>query len=161
MVDPDTCGDVEAGYETKAADDWKRTASRLHSNLDFRLNSQSLAMYLTPEKCLGGRAWPNIILHESDHAIPLLLWCNSTLGLILFWWRGTRQHAGRSVLTVSTLPGLPVLDPRTLKRGQVDHCRELFHELKSRKLRPANEAYRDAHVAKPSTASCCSGSPAS
>ena len=36
-------------------------ASRLHANLDFRLNSQSLAMCLTPEKCLGGRAWPNIV----------------------------------------------------------------------------------------------------
>ena len=39
-----------------------------------RLNSQSLAMCLAPEKCLGGRAWPNVIPQDSVHEIPLLLW---------------------------------------------------------------------------------------
>ena len=70
--------------------DWK---CLLHSNLDFRLNSQSLAMCLTPEKCLGERAWPNVIPSKTQYEIPLLLWANSTLGLILFWWQaqGSKQ----------------------------------------------------------------------
>ena len=68
-------------------------------------------MCLTPEKCLGGTAWPNVIPEESRYETPLLLWCNSTLGLILFWWYGTRQQAGRPRLTISKLPALPVLDP--------------------------------------------------
>ena len=29
-------------------------------------------MCLTPEKCLGGTAWPNIIPHNERHEIPLL-----------------------------------------------------------------------------------------
>ena len=56
VVQPDTCADVRDGRDEKAVAVWKRTASRLHANQDFRLNSQSLAMCITPEKCLGGRA---------------------------------------------------------------------------------------------------------
>ena len=123
IVQPDACCDVRNGFDEKATVVWSRTASRLHANRDFRLNSQSLAMCLTPEECLGGRSWPNVIPHKSGYEIPLLLWANSTPGLILFWWYGTRQQLGRSVTTVSKLPGLPVLDPRTLTNGQLDLLR--------------------------------------
>ncbi len=73
----------------------------------------------------------------------MLLWCNSTLGLILFWWKGTRQQAGRARLTITRIPGLPVLDPRTLTSDQVDRCNAIFEGLKDRSFLPANEAYRD------------------
>ena len=143
VLPPDKCGKVRPKMQSHAATTWHRTASRLHSTLDFRLNSQSLAMCLTKEKCLGGRAWPNVIPHKSKFALPLLLWCNSTLGLILFWWHGTRQQAGRSTLTISKLPDLPVLDPRKLTNQQLDHCRAIFKDFKDREFLPANEAYRD------------------
>ena len=84
-----------------------------------------------------------MIPHEPRYEIPLLLWANSTLGLILFWWHGTRQQQGRACITVTKLPGLPVLDPRTLPEAQADHCRTIFDGMKDRKFLPANEAYRD------------------
>ena len=143
VVLPDKCGDIRPAMKSHAVKTWHRTASRLHSNRDFQLNSQSLAMCLTPAKCLGGRAWPNVIPHEQTHTLPLALWCNSTLGLILFWWHGTRQQKGRSGLTISKLPELPVLDPRTLTESQLDHCRAIFEDFKDKTLLPANEAYRD------------------
>ena len=114
VVQVDSCGDPRPGDETRAVERWNCAASRLHANRDFRLNSQSLAMCLTPEKCLGGRAWPNIVPSDERHEIPLLLWCNSTLGLLMHWWKGTRQQAGRSSMTITAIPDLPVLDPRTL-----------------------------------------------
>ena len=143
VVQADSCGDPRPGDEARAAERWNRAASRLHANLDFRLNSQSLAMCLTPEKCLGGRAWPNIIPSDKRYDIPLLLWCNSTLGLLMHWWKGTRQQMGRSIMTITAVPDLPVLDPRTLTDSQVDHCRAIFHDLKGREFLPANEAYQD------------------
>ncbi len=143
VVQADSCGDPRPGDEARAVDRWNCAVSRLHANLDFRLNSQSLAMCLTPEKCLGGRAWPNVIPCKPGYEIPLLLWANSTLGLILFWWHGTRQQQGRACITVTKLPGLPVLDPRTLTQGQVARCRAIFDDLKDREFLPANEAYRD------------------
>ena len=143
IVQPDSCGEVNAGYAKKAAKDWKRTASRLHSTLDFQLNSQSLAMCLTPEECLGGRAWPNVIPVQPQYEVPLLLWANSTLGLISFWWYGTRQQNGRACITVTKLPGLPVLDPRALTDFQADRCRTIIEDFKDKPLLPANQAYQD------------------
>ena len=143
VVLPDSCGDPRPDDEARAAERWSSAASQLHANRDFRLNSQSLAMCLTPEKCLGGRAWPNVIPRNPQHQFPLLLWANSTLGLIVFWWHGTRQQQGRSCITVTKLPGLPVLDPRTLTDSQMDHCREIVEDFQERPLLPANEAYRD------------------
>ena len=143
VVRPDRCGEPREGDGARASERWTRAASRLHSNRDFRLNSQSLGMCLTPDPCLGGRAWPNVIPHEQRYELPLLLWSNSTLGLISFWWHGTRQQEGRACVTVTKLPELPVLDPRTLTDEQLDRCREIFDEVEERSFLPANEAYRD------------------
>ena len=143
VVQPDSCGDVDSAHTKKAAHDWQRTASRLHSNRDFQLNSQSLAMCLTPEKCLGGRAWPNVVPINECHEVPLLLWCNSTLGLLMYWWKGARQQSGRSIMTVTAIPDLPVLDPRTLTDQQLDRCQAIFDDFEGREFLPANEAYRD------------------
>lgn len=143
IVLPDRCGEVREKCEARAVKAWKRTASCLHANLDFQLNSQSLAMCLTPEKCIGGRAWPNVIPHVPEHEIPLLLWSNSTLGLVLFWWHGTRQQKGRACLTITTLPDLPVLAPSNLTAQQLGRCRKIFDRFKSQQFLPANEAYRD------------------
>ena len=143
IVQVDSCGDPRTGDETRAAERWNGAASRLCANRDFQLNSQSLAMCLTPEKCLGGRAWPNIVPSDERHEIPLLLWCNSTLGLLMHWWKGTRQQMGRSSMTITAIPDLPVLDPRKLTDRRLDHCRAIFDDLKDREFLPANEAWRD------------------
>ena len=142
-VRPDTQGVVRSGMREQAVGTWKRTASRLHSNLDFRLNSQSLAMCITPEETLGGTAWPNVLPHREDWVWPLLLWANSTLGLMMFWWTGTRQQQGRARMTISKLPELTVLDARCLGASQLQQCQAVCDVFRSHSLLPANEAYRD------------------
>ncbi len=141
VVPPDSCGDPRPGDEERALERWNRAASRLHASRDFRLNSQSLAMCLSEDACLGGRAWPTVL--PARERYELLLWCNSTPGLLMHSWTGTRQQSGRSMITSTGLPGLPVLDPRTLTDGQLDRCRALFKDGMARNMRPANEAWRD------------------
>ena len=143
VVRVDRCGDPREGDDVRAAERYNSNASRLHSNLDFRLNSQSLAMCVTPEPCLGGTAWPNILPMDDRHEIPLLLWCNSTLGLLMYWWKGTRQQLGRARITITAVLDLPVLDPRALSTDQVAACRSIFERLRDEMFLPANEAYRD------------------
>lgn len=142
IVHPDSCGDVRPDRKENAIRIWQ-TASRLHSTLDFQLNSQSLSMCITLEPCIGGTAWPNVIPHDDNHEIPLLLWANSTLGLIMFWYVGTRQQQGRARLTISRLKELSVLDVRALTERQIELCHTIFHDFKERRFLPANEAYRD------------------
>ncbi len=138
VVQPDRRGEPRPGAETAAANAWS-AATRLHLALDFRLNSQSLAACLTPDRSLGGRAWPNFRLERAEWEKPVALWANSTLGLLGVWWRGTRQHQGRAVLTISELPGLLVPDPR----GGLATAVEMFREFERRPFLLANEAWRD------------------
>ena len=142
IVEPDSEGVVRERSEERAANAWG-TATRLHFNRDFRLNSQSLAACLTPMSTLGGTAWPNFRMTDRRHETAVVLWANTTLGLMFFWWQGTKQQAGRARLTVSRLPDLPVLDPRALGDAQHALARDLLERFRERTFLPANEAYRD------------------
>ena len=92
IVEPDGQGRSRAGCRERAARLWHDGASRLHFSLDFQLNSQALAACLTERPSLGGRAWPNFVTKERWE-IPIVLWANTTLGLISFWWAGSRPAA--------------------------------------------------------------------
>ncbi len=143
IVQPDTRAEPRPACRERAAEAWRRHATNLHFNRDFRINSQPLAACLTPGKALGGRAWPNFKLHDEPWETPVLLWSNTTLGLMSFWWLGARQQQGRAILTLSTLPNLPVLDPRRLTGAQHAAVVRLFADFRDREFLPANEAYRD------------------
>ena len=143
IVQPDSQGEILPGCDDQAVSVWE-TATRLHFNLDFRINSQSLAVCCTPELAVGGRAWPNFRLKEENWENIIALWANSTLGLMCSWWEGSLQNQGRSILTISSLPKLRVLDPRSLSDQQLDLAAEIFKQFEDRPFLPANESYRDA-----------------
>ena len=140
----------EAEQEKKSATQvFAESTSRLHINRDFQLNSQSLGACLTPEKSAGGRSWPNfLVTHVPVNKAPviekaLLIWFNSTFGLMSYWWSGTRQQLGRSVVTISALPSLIALDTRELKQSHLDSMERIFEKFRERPFRPANEACED------------------
>ncbi len=143
LVAPDSRGSVRPGCSGRAVALWDQTSSRLHYNNDFRINSQPLAACLTDRPSIGGRAWPNFRVERAEWELPLLLWANTTPGLVSFWWQGTRQHQGRSTLTISRLPGLLTIDARTLTDEQLALSEEMFLRFSHRIFLPANEAYRD------------------
>ena len=150
VVHPDKHGHPEPGKENRASELWK-TATRLHFNLDFRFTSQPLAACLTPERVLGGTAWPSFILHPPDGPVaekpewiyPMVLWANTTLGLMIFYITGSRTQAGRSRLTISRLPELPVLDVRKLNPHQLRLAETIFGRFRHREFMPANQAHQD------------------
>ena len=141
-VEPDTEGRVRQGCDNRALDVWE-SATRLHLTLDFRLNSQSLAACVSPERSIGGRAWPNYKIESPEAEEAIALWANSTLGLMSFWWAGGRQQQGRSIMTITQLPALPALDVRQLSQKQIDLSHQLFADFLDHELLPANEAYHD------------------
>ena len=143
IVLPDSELLVRHGHETKSADIWNSTSSRLHLTLDFRLSSQSLAACLTPEKTLGGTAWPNFCVEDPRTERAIVLWLNSTLGLMTYWWIGTKQQKGRTRLTISTLESLVALDTRQFDDSMFDKVNEIFERFESVEFLPANECFRD------------------
>ena len=143
VVLSDSEGKVRSGCDALARKVWNKTASQLHFTLGFRINSQSLAACITPDKTIGGSAWPNFIPERDEWTLPLVLWANTTLGLLSFWWIGSRQQQGRAILTITQLPRLTVLDPRTLSKEQIVRAEKIFERFREKTFLPANEAYRD------------------
>lgn len=99
-----------------------KTASHCHFNRDFRFNSQSTSMQFTERKTIGGRAWTSISLSSAAHEKVLVLWSNSTLGMLMYWWIASKQQPGRGNITKSSLKNLPILniislDYETLRGG--------------------------------------------
>ena len=143
---PDSQLRVRPGMEAKAAA-VRATSSRSHQNLDFRFNSQPLAVAFTNEVSVGGRAWPNIGFQDPRFDYVFSLWGNSTLGLLVFWWHSNRQVAGRGAITISKVESLPVLDFRTLSDDQLTTAQEIFEEFRDRELMPAYLADADPNRA--------------
>ena len=159
VVEPDGQGRVRVEQKTRAIAVWN-TSTRLHFNLDFRLNSQSLAACLTPKRSIGGRAWPNFSVEgDSRREEALALWANTTLGLISFWWVASRQQQGRAILTISGLPSLPVLDVRELDVRQLgSRNRSSRTSGTGRSCRPTRRTA--TRRGRNSTARCCANSSA-
>ena len=128
--------------QEKAVKIWS-TASHCHFNVDFRFNSQSTGMQFTSRKTIGGRAWPSITLTNAELEKALVLWANSTLGLLLRWWHSNKQQAGRGSIGVSALASLPVLDVTKLSKEALFKAVDIFDEMKHKELRPVNEIAQD------------------
>lgn len=143
IVEPDSRGIPREGSRDRADRAWTSTRSRLHFSLGFQLSSQPLAACITPEPTIGGSAWPNFQCDNPEWEEALTLWANTTLGLIAFWWIGSRQQQGRAVITITRLPTLSVLDARKLSKAQLNAAKLMFSEFSKMKLLPANEAWRD------------------
>ena len=146
VCNPDSALRVKPGMEEKAVEMWT-TASRAHVNLDFRFTSQPLAAAFTLEKSIGGTAWPNVILFDERFELAFTLWCNSTLGLLSFWWHSNRQQSGRGRTTISSVGSLPVLDFRALTDEQLATAEDIFNEFRDKELKPAYLADADPNRA--------------
>ena len=150
VVDPDSEGRIKvaSGKVTqndlmeKAASVWG-TASRAHYNRDLRFNSQSLIVAMTDRPCIGGRAWPSVILENKEHEYAFALWSNSTLGLLLHWWVANKTQSGRGTNTVTSIQQIPTLDVRVLTDGQMASAKTAFEALRERRFLPFDQIDED------------------
>ncbi len=142
IVDLDAEGEIKSDMDTKAAQIWA-TATRAHYNCELRFNSQSLIVAMTERPCIGGRAWPSVIFEDRDHEHAFALWCNSTLGLLLHWWRANKTQSGRGTTTVTGIPNIPALDTRTLTAEQQVAAIEAFDAMQELRFLPFDQIDED------------------
>ena len=150
VVDPDSEGRIKAAsgkvspavLQTKAAKIWE-TATLTHYNRDLQFNSQSLVVATTERVCIGGAAWPSVILQKPEHVYPFALWCNSTLGLLLHWWVANKTQSGRGRTSVTGIPNMPTLDLRELLGGQIDAAKVVFEDLQTLRFLPFDQIDED------------------
>ena len=143
---PDIQLRVKLERRARAHELWE-TASRAHISLDFGFAAQPLSVAFTERESIGGTAWPNVIFTEPRFDYAFSLWGNSTLGLLLYWWRSSRQQGGRGRITMRTIESLPILDLRALTDAQLATAQEIFDEFRELELQPAYLADADANRA--------------
>ena len=143
----DSEGITRPGRTEEAARIWD-TATRAHYNRDLRFTSQSLIVGMTDRKCIGGRAWPSVILHRTEHEYAFSLWCNSTLGLLLHWWTTNKTQDGRGTTTVTAIPNIPTLDTRALTDAQHAEAKRQFDLLRDERFLPFDQIDEDPARAK-------------
>jgi len=116
-----------------------RTASHCHFNRDFRFNSQSTGMQFTPRRTIGGRAWLSLSLSSPELEKALVLWANTSFGMLLYWWHANKQQSGRGSIGKTQLLTLPILDVTKLTGRQLRAAVELFDSMSDKELKPLNE----------------------
>ena len=137
--------DAQKTINEKAETIWA-TATRSHIATDFRYNSQSLCVSMTKADCIGGTAWPSTIFPKARRETwepAFAVWCNSTLGILLYWWQSNRQQSGRGRTTVTALPALPTLDLRALSDEQLAAAGRIFEDMKHCPMLPVNQIDED------------------
>ena len=143
---PDFQLQVRQGMEEKAAKLWA-TASRAHLNRDFTFGSQALAVAFTDAESVGGRVWPSVIFSDNRFDYAFLVWGNSTLGLLSYWWHSSRQQSSKASMTIRSAESLPILDFHTLTDAQLRTTEAIFNELRDKELKPAYLADADPNRA--------------
>jgi len=149
VVEPDShCrirdieGQVPYKLRERAAVRWG-TATRAHYNLDLQFNSQSLLVSMTPQRCIGGRAWPSVIFPDEKYEYAFSLWCNSTLGLLCHWWMSNKTQSGRGCTTITGIGLIPSLDVRVLSESQHSDAKSIFDALAGHRFLPFNQINED------------------
>jgi hypothetical protein len=66
-------------------------------------------MQFTPRKSIGGRAWLSISLETAEREKALVLWANTSLGLLLTG--GTQTSSNRVVEALDGHPKVPSREP--------------------------------------------------
>ena len=103
------------------------TSGRVHLNNQVGYGSQRLIAAYTEDRTLGGASWPNVIGLNKKHEKAFTTWCNTTLGLTLYWFVAGSQQHGRGRMGVDSLrKTLPVLDVRQINDEQLNKFDTLF-----------------------------------
>ena len=103
------------------------TSGRVHLNNQVGYGAQRLIAAYTKERTLGGASWPNVVGLDIKHEKAFTAWCNSTFGLLLYWFVAGGQQRGRGRMGVDSFrKTFHVLDVGQLNDGQLARFDELF-----------------------------------
>ena len=147
VYQPDSDLVVRPGMEDRANELW-HTASRVHIAREFGFNQDTFGAVFTVRPTVGGRSWPSMKLHDPVHEIPVVLWLNSTLGLLTYWWSSSRQQGARGGLTITQMSKLVVPDFRTFTDEQFAAAESLFERFRGAEFKVAFKASNDADRAE-------------
>lgn len=144
LIDPDSSLEVKHDATREHVSTIWATSSRVHLNNQVGYGSQRLIAAYTEDRVLGGRSWPNVIGLHKKHEKAFTTWCNTTFGLVLYWFVAGGQQRGRGMMGVDSFrKTFPVLDVRQINDDQLKKFDILFDKTCRTKLNPFNNPTTD------------------
>lgn len=112
-------------------------AGRLHLAGSIRYNTQRVIARFTNLTTLGVRSWYTLQLdteaaNRSSREIALVLWLNSTFGMLLHANRSNETQEGRGQGNKGMLQSMPVLDVRQLADWQLAAAQGIWRDFQDR-----------------------------
>ena len=86
------------------------TASKLAVSRNLDMTSQQLAAAWLDEPAMGGSTWTTLQHQDESVLRAMLIWLNSTPGLIVRWAHGQTTQHGRARLQIGDIADMPVPD---------------------------------------------------
>ncbi len=124
-------------------------AGTLHVATDVRYNSQPIMAAHTGVRTLGVSSWHTLTVEEDDPVVrsrretALVMWCNSTLGLLLYANHANRTQEGRGRGNKGMLETLTTLDVRKLEPWQLDEAQAIWQDFRDRKFQSLHQCAVD------------------
>jgi len=109
----------------------------------IRFNSQKVIAALLSSPVLSNTWWPLRSNWSISQKESLALWCNSSLGLLLFY--GTREvtEGPFAQMKKPAWLSMPVLDVRALSKEQVETLACVYEEVSKEPLKPLSQLNHD------------------
>lgn len=130
--------------DAKAVKRVEKGKGRLFYARGMRWTSQRLLAATTKAKAHGGSSWTSLQGKTEEIEKAYALWFNSTLGMGVHWWRGSRQHAGRSRTQIGADRAMRVPRLQDLHAGSIHRAAAAFDGLTGRQMIEACNASRDS-----------------
>ena len=127
-----------AGRRLKNAVDLGQRAARLLVAERVWLPTTRTLAARAPEPVLSNVFW-EVQVSDERHESALVLWFNSSIGILTLLATRTTTRGGWSALKKAELEEMPVLDVRGLSDRQLERLGELFEELAEEVLLPLPE----------------------
>lgn len=113
-------------------------AGTLQMTRDVRYNSQRVMAVRTTIRTLGASQWFSMTFGGGDSLLnsrqetALVVWCNSTFGMLMHANHASRSQYGRGRGNKGMLETLPTLDVRRLQPWQLDEVQVIFRDFQDR-----------------------------
>lgn len=124
-------------------------AGFLQVSPSVRYTSQPIMAVRTTITALGVNTWFSMIIQEPDSGIrtrqeiALVIWCNSTLGIVLQANHANSVQQGRGIGSRGMLESLVALNVRKLEPWQLDEAQAIWRDFIGRKFQPFYQCATD------------------
>ncbi len=114
------------------------TRTHTHINLYVRYTSQRLIAAYTEMETVGGSAWPNVRLNDSNHEKAFMVWFNSIFGILTYWFVSNSQQTERGLMTLTSCRQMPVPDFASMDEHIITQLDGVFDDLCKKEMKPIN-----------------------